>query len=68
MLDISTSSVGHATPIFTLTNSKATNNATGVESGINSAIFLNGSTVSGNSTGFSAGSGVILPRFGGHPC
>jgi hypothetical protein len=56
---ISSSTVGQAVSTFTLTNSKSANNLNGVGSFNNSAMFLNGSTVSGNSTnGFSA-SGVI---------
>jgi hypothetical protein len=40
-------------------NSKAANNGTGVTAGLAATMFLNGSTVSGNGTGFSALSGTI---------
>jgi hypothetical protein len=50
------SMAGKAATVFTLANSKATNNATGVTSLGSAAIFLNGSTISGNSVdGFFAG-------------
>jgi hypothetical protein len=55
---VSNSLINKAATTFTVTNSKAANNSTGLLAG-GSAIFLNGSTVSGNSTGFSASGGVI---------
>jgi hypothetical protein len=56
----STSIAGKANPTFTLANSRATNNQTGVANGQGVAMFLNGSTISGNSAnGFNTGSGVI---------
>jgi hypothetical protein len=54
----STSSSGKAATVFTLANSKAANNATGVSVG-SAAMFLNGSTISGNSNGFLIGNGTI---------
>src|SRR5262249_40967084 len=53
-----------AATIFTLVNSKAANNMLGVSSALNSAIFLNGSTVSGNTEGFSIGSGAPINSYG----
>jgi hypothetical protein len=63
----SASQIGKAVATFTLTNSKAANNKTGVISSVsavgsaNAVMFLNGSTMSGNSSdGFQIfGSGVI---------
>jgi hypothetical protein len=62
---ISLSAAGKATPIFTLANSKAANNVIGVQSGNNAAMFLNGSTVSGNlSDGFFVGGGGVINSYG----
>jgi hypothetical protein len=46
-------------PTLTVANSRAANNAIGVASTQNGAVFLNSSTVTGNSTGFNALGGVI---------
>src|SRR5215471_4524974 len=51
----SASSVGQAAPIFTVANSKAANNQIGVVTGLNTTMFLNGSTMSGNFAGFQVG-------------
>src|SRR5262249_34782822 len=50
---------GQGVTIFTLTNSKATNNQTGVVNNTGTATFLNGSTISGNSFGFAASDGGV---------
>src|SRR5262249_42387568 len=42
---------GLGATVFTVTNSKAANNQTGLRSGMNATIFLNGSTISGNTNG-----------------
>jgi hypothetical protein len=58
------SATGMVAPIFTLANSKSANNGTGVESnGGNAAIFLNGATVSGNTTGFRL-LGAVINSYG----
>jgi hypothetical protein len=57
---ISLSMSGQAPTTLTLTNSKAANNVIGVQTGNNAAMFLNGSTVSGNSgNGFIVAGGAI---------
>src|SRR5262249_46703291 len=49
---------GVAAATFAVTGSKATNNLTGVFAGLNSTMFLNGSTVSGNNNdGWFVGTG-----------
>jgi hypothetical protein len=54
------SETGKPPSIFTLVNSKATYNQEGVATGPNATIFLNASTVSGNSlSGFDVGGGTI---------
>jgi hypothetical protein len=58
------STSGKAPTIFTLANSKAANNGNGVVSGDNAAIFLNGSTVSGNSAGFVVEAGGVINSYG----
>jgi hypothetical protein len=50
---------GKAATVVTLANSKAANNGTGVFSGTNGVIFLNGSTLTGNSSDFVNSGGVI---------
>src|SRR5262249_19593045 len=63
---LSFSAFGKAATTFTLANSKATNNPTGVSAdGNNAAMFLNGSTISGNSVnGFSATNGAAIASYG----
>jgi hypothetical protein len=62
---VSNSANGAGAITFTLTNSKAVNNGVGVASGQNAVTFLNGSTISGNSTdGFSAFTGGIINSYG----
>jgi hypothetical protein len=59
------SSAGKATPVFTVANSKSSNNDVGVETGPNATLFLNGSTVSGNaSNGFVVGAGGVINSYG----
>jgi hypothetical protein len=62
----SLSAFAKATTTFTLANSKAANNANGVDSdGNNAGIILNGSTISGNSfNGFSAAGGAVIASYG----
>jgi hypothetical protein len=54
----SATNAGKAAATFAVTNSKAANNGTGVVSS-NGDLFLNGTTVSGNTTGFNTAVGVI---------
>jgi hypothetical protein len=59
------SAFGQATTTFTVANSKSANNGNGLESsGNNAAIFLNGATVAGNSTGFSVSGGAVILSYG----
>lgn len=54
------SSTGKAAAVFTLVNNKATNNQVGVLTSVNGTMFLNASTVSGNSGfGFARVAGVL---------
>jgi hypothetical protein len=54
----SASAAGKGVTTFTVANSKATNNSNGVVTG-NGTMFLNGSTISGNLTGFFVSGGPI---------
>jgi hypothetical protein len=57
--------IGRVAPIFTVANSKAANNGTGVLSAPNSVMFLNASTVSGNFTdGFLVEAGGAIFSYG----
>jgi hypothetical protein len=60
------SAFGKATTTLTLVNGKAANNAIGVDSsGNNAAVFLNGSTVSGNAEdGFIVTDGAVILSYG----
>jgi hypothetical protein len=49
---------------FTLVNSKAANNGIGVESVTNATMFLNGTTVTGNTTGFAGTNGGAIASYG----
>jgi hypothetical protein len=55
----SASVAGKAATTFTVANSKAANNGIGVVGNTNSVMFLNGSTISGNLTGFAVFAGPI---------
>jgi hypothetical protein len=58
---ISATVFGNVSPTLTVTNSKAASNGTGVEAFTTAAMFLNSSTVSGNSSeGFFAAGGPIF--------
>jgi hypothetical protein len=63
----SVSAAGKAVATLTLTGSKAANNDTGVQVGSSAVVFLNGSTISGNSShGFfiAGGSNGVINSYG----
>jgi len=60
----STTQAGHGITTFVVTNSKAANNQVGVENAVGTAMFLNGSTISGNGWGFLIASGGVINSYG----
>jgi hypothetical protein len=60
----STTQAGHGITTLVVTNSKAANNLVGVENAVGTAMFLNGSTISGNGLGFQIASGGVINSYG----
>jgi len=60
----STTQAGHGVTTFVVTNSTAANNLVGVANAVGTAMFLNGSTTSGNVIGFEITGGGVINSYG----